>query len=106
MANYQETKSRSLAKTVIWGVVATLITWGTIYAYTGKLSESIEITIVAALIGMTAYYFHERIWNAINWGITIEMYDKKLKEYKSLQQNLIMQMQEHSNADENYHLTA
>lgn len=68
MASFQETRTRSVVKTVIWRVVATLITWGTVYAYTGKLSESIEITIVAALIGMTAYYFHERIWNNISWG--------------------------------------
>jgi uncharacterized membrane protein len=68
MASFVETKTRSVAKTIIWRVVATLITWGTIYAYTGKLSESIEITIVAALIGMTAYYIHERIWNGVGWG--------------------------------------
>jgi len=68
MANFRETKSRSLSKTIIWRVIAMLITWGTIYAFTGKLSESIKITIVAALIGMAAYYIHERIWNRINWG--------------------------------------
>ena len=68
MANYYETKSRSLAKTIIWRVVATLITWGTIYFYTGNLSESVKITIVTALIGMTAYYIHERVWNNIQWG--------------------------------------
>ncbi len=66
--NYYETKTRSLVKTIIWRIIATLITWGTIYFYIGKLGESIEITLVAALIGMTAYYFHERIWNKIEWG--------------------------------------
>ncbi len=63
-----ETKTRSIAKTIIWRVFATLITWGTIYFYTGKLSESIEITLVAALVGMAAYYIHERVWNKIKWG--------------------------------------
>ena len=65
---YQETKTRSLAKTVIWRVIATFITWGTIYFFTGKLSESLRITIVAALIGMSAYYIHERVWNSMGWG--------------------------------------
>jgi len=68
MVNFRETKTRSLSKTIIWRVVATLITWGTIYVFTGKLSESIKITAVAALIGMAAYYVHERIWNKISWG--------------------------------------
>lgn len=72
MSNYYETKTRSLAKTIIWRVIATLVTWGTIYFYTRQLSESLEITLVAAIISMIVYYFHERIWNFIKWGKIIE----------------------------------
>ncbi len=39
-------------------------------------------------------------------GITPEMYDKKLKEYKAKQADLLQQMSEHSFADEQFHLTA
>ncbi len=38
--------------------------------------------------------------------ITQEIYDKKLKEYKGKQQDLLSQMKEHSNADENFYITA
>lgn len=65
---FYETKTRTLTKTVIWRIIATLITWGTVYFYTGKLAESVEITIAAALLGMTAYYIYERVWNKIKWG--------------------------------------
>ena len=65
---FRETKARTLVKTIVWRIVATLITWGVVYFYTGELTESIEITIVAAIIGMTAYYIYERIWNRIRWG--------------------------------------
>src|SRR5258708_11428478 len=34
------------------------------------------------------------------------MYDKKLKEYKAKQADLLDQMQDHSKADEAHHLTA
>ena len=34
------------------------------------------------------------------------MYDKKLKEYKSKQSDLLQQMNDHSLADQEYHLTA
>ena len=34
------------------------------------------------------------------------MYDKKLKEYKEKQQDLLVQMEEHSKADEAFYLTA
>ncbi len=39
-------------------------------------------------------------------SITPEMYDKKLKEYKEKQADVLQQMNEHSQADESYHLTA
>ena len=39
-------------------------------------------------------------------GITTEMYDKKLKEYKAKQADILQQMSEHSFADEQFHLTA
>ena len=65
---HKETRIRSLSKTIIWRIIATLITWGTIYYFTKELSESITITTVAAIIGMTVYYIHERIWNNITWG--------------------------------------
>ncbi len=65
---FYETKARSVVKTILWRIIATLITWSVIYFYTGKLSESIEITVVAALIGMTIYYIYERVWNKIQWG--------------------------------------
>jgi len=65
---YLETKKRSLAKTIIWRVVATLITWAVAYVFTGSIVGSLEITLWAAGLSMLAYYIHERIWNKINWG--------------------------------------
>ncbi len=39
-------------------------------------------------------------------GITEEMYDNFLREYKSKQAELLEQMQDHSDADEEFYLTA
>jgi len=46
--------------------------------------------------------------NYLQWGffdvrITNDMYDKKSKEYKEKQQDLFIQMEEHSKADENFY---
>lgn len=67
-----ETRARSLVKTVIWRVIATLITWITIFAYTGEFGESTKITLVAAAIAIIAYYLYERLWNLIRWGRTVK----------------------------------
>lgn len=42
----------------------------------------------------------------LDGSITADMYDKKLKEYKARQTELFASMQEHSTADQNYHITA
>ena len=65
---FYETKTRTVVKAILWRIIATLITLGTVYYYTRKLSESIELIIVAAIIGITAYYIYERVWNRIQWG--------------------------------------
>ena len=40
------------------------------------------------------------------WWITDEMYDKKLKEYKERQSAILTEMHIHSDADEEFYLTA
>lgn len=63
-----ETRTRSIAKTIAWRIIATLITWAVVYFFTGKISESLKITLTAAVASMIAYYIFERIWNKIQWG--------------------------------------
>ena len=42
----------------------------------------------------------------VSWRITDEMYDNFLREYKSKQAELLDQMQDHSDADEQFYVTA
>ena len=44
-------------------------------------------------------------FRTVEW-ITEEMYDKKLKEYKATQSEILTKMQSHSDADEQFYLTA
>lgn len=67
-ARFHETKTRTVAKMILWRVIATSITWGTVYSFTDTFAESSKITLIAALIGMTAYYVYERAWNGVDWG--------------------------------------
>jgi uncharacterized membrane protein len=63
-----ESKKRSLTKTITWKIVATLITFLTLYYFTGNLSVSSAITVVEAVLGMILFYIHERVWNRVSWG--------------------------------------
>ena len=63
-----DTKKRSFLKTVSWKIIATAITLFTIYYFTGTFRSSVKITVVAAVIGLIAFYIHERVWNRVKWG--------------------------------------
>lgn len=63
-----ETFHRSLLKTVVWRVVGTLITFVTVFIFTGEIHQATNITLVVAAFLAVGYYFNERIWDKIHWG--------------------------------------
>jgi len=63
-----DTLKRSLTKTIIWRVIATLITLVVTYMFTGELRQATNITLVIAVLLMVGYYFNERVWDRVQWG--------------------------------------
>jgi uncharacterized membrane protein len=63
-----ETFKRSLAKTIIWRVIGTVITWAVIYAFTGESGKSTNISLIVAVFLAAGYYVNERVWNNLQWG--------------------------------------
>ncbi len=61
-------KIRSVAKTFSWRLFI-FIYWVIFgYIYTGTFVGA-GILGVGSIIPLFFYYFHERIWNTIKWGI-------------------------------------
>ena len=58
----QDSHIRPIIKTVSWRILAVIITGAVVYAYTGEIKKSGEISVVAGLILTFAYYLHERFW--------------------------------------------
>lgn len=67
MHHFFETRKRSLLKALSWKIVATAISFNVLYLETGKIQESLQISGMVFIIGLLAYYFHERLWNSIHW---------------------------------------
>ncbi len=65
----EEKKIRSFLKSLSWRITATLITILLIWVITQELILSLQVGIVEMLIKLMIYYFHERIWNRIRWGM-------------------------------------
>ncbi len=61
-----ETKKRSLIKTILWRIVATLNSFIILLMF--PLHRAIILAILMNITGFVIYYFYERIWNRIKWG--------------------------------------
>ncbi|GGG53663.1 hypothetical protein GCM10011414_24190 [Croceivirga lutea] len=63
-----ESPKRSIAKSISWRVIGTLDTIIISWIVTGTLTMAFSIGLVELVTKMVLYFFHERLWNSINWG--------------------------------------
>jgi uncharacterized membrane protein len=61
-------KKRSFAKSLTWRVVALVTTFVTLYDLSKDINMATLATIITNAVNFVAYYYHERIWNAVRWG--------------------------------------
>lgn len=59
---------RSVTKALSWRLIGTLDTLIVSYILTGEIGLATSIASVDFLTKLILYFFHERIWNKINWG--------------------------------------
>ena len=63
-----ESPKRSIVKSISWRAIGTLDTIIISWIVTGTLSLAFSIGFIELVTKMVLYFFHERIWNTINWG--------------------------------------
>ena len=63
-----ENKSRSIGKSISWRVLASCDTILISYVITGSLAIAATIGSIEVLTKMVLYYFHERVWNRMEFG--------------------------------------
>lgn len=61
-------KTRSLAKSLTWRVLAIIVTFASIYVLTGEIATATAGTLLTNSINFVLYYLHERVWNSVSWG--------------------------------------
>jgi uncharacterized membrane protein len=64
----KEKPVRSIAKAISWRIVATLTTTLLVFAFTGNLVISTGVGASEFLLKIVIYYFHERLWNLLQFG--------------------------------------
>lgn len=64
-----EQHRRSIAKAASYRLFATAIVFALAFLYTGHLGDSVKIGLSAAVAKTTLYYFWERLWTHVSWGV-------------------------------------
>jgi uncharacterized membrane protein len=59
---------RSIVKTISWRVTGSSATFLIAYLLTGNFAIAGVIGVTQIITNTILYYFHERIWNRIQWG--------------------------------------
>tara|TARA_B100000424_G_scaffold47545_1_gene33101 strand:- start:201 stop:398 length:198 start_codon:yes stop_codon:yes gene_type:complete len=56
----------TLIKTIIWRILATILTFLSAWLVTGNVKIGLAIGGVEALVKMIGYFTFERLWNKLN----------------------------------------
>ncbi|ASB48154.1 MULTISPECIES: DUF2061 domain-containing protein [Marinilabiliaceae] len=64
----KENRQRSIMKAVSYRVTGTIFTFLAAYIITGRLVLAASISGFEAVSKIFAYYFHERLWDKIQYG--------------------------------------
>jgi uncharacterized membrane protein len=63
-----ERAMRSLGKVVTWRILVTITNFIGGWLASGSWTVGIGVVSFALVVNSILYYFHERVWNRINWG--------------------------------------
>lgn len=64
-----EKRKRSILKAVTWRVIASLVTVFLVLVFSGNINLALSVGILETTFKMVFYYFHERAWGMVSWGI-------------------------------------
>ena len=68
-----QSKERIIIKTVLYRIIAIIMSFIINNLFFNNVKKAILLTIIIEFIQMTIYYFYEKIWNIIRWGIEFKI---------------------------------
>jgi uncharacterized membrane protein len=64
-----ETRKRTLARMISYRITAWLFTIFWTWLFTGNIAQSAGFATALHILLSIDYYFHERIWLKVKWGM-------------------------------------
>jgi uncharacterized membrane protein len=65
---FTDKQLRTLSKMVSWRVVVSATNMLSAWYFSGDWRVGLGVVGVALIVNSTIYFFHERVWNLIDWG--------------------------------------
>ena len=65
---FYEKAMRSLGKVVTWRILVTITNFIGGWLASGSWAVGLGVVSFALVVNSILYFFHERIWNKIQWG--------------------------------------
>jgi len=63
------TRRRSVIKSIVWRIICIVVSVFTTFFLTGSWNIAVAVGTVYNAVTMVLYYFHERFWNKVKWGM-------------------------------------
>ncbi|MFM2301519.1 MAG: hypothetical protein RLZZ84_1255 [Pseudomonadota bacterium] len=67
--NGHESHSRSFVKGVSWRVLGSIDTFLLSWFFTSSAKAAGAIASTEVITKVLLYYFHERVWSSVHWGV-------------------------------------
>jgi uncharacterized membrane protein len=67
----QEAHSRSMVKAISWRILGSIDTFLLSWLFTNSPKAAGAIALSEVLTKMVLYYFHERAWSSVKWGMKL-----------------------------------
>jgi len=68
----KEKRFRGIIKAISWRIIGTFDTFFISFIITGRFKLALSISFFEVFTKITLFYVHERIWNRINIGRTLD----------------------------------
>ena len=65
----RESIKRSVLKAISWRIIGTLDTISIAWILTAEVFVAVSIGSIELVTKMILYFFHDRAWSRLNWGI-------------------------------------
>lgn len=70
-------KTRTICKLLTWRVLISTTTFLTVLYVSGSVQQGLVYISLGILTNMIIFYVHERLWDRLKWGKTIEVKEQE-----------------------------